>query len=101
MSVPGLIPPQLPHTRVERRCRQTPWGIKIETWRLVDTRTLPVESARLPFSVLFEEAAGAEIGALPCALNDQAVTLEAPLDGDETNENPAPAYAAYELEEKS
>jgi len=46
MSAAGVAPP-VPHTRVERRCRQTPWGIKIETWRLVDTRTLPAESVRL------------------------------------------------------
>lgn len=88
MSAAGILPP-LPHTRVERRCRQTPWGIKIETWRLVDTRTLPAESARLPFSLLFHETAGTEVGAVPVAANDQADTLEAVVDGDITAETSA------------
>jgi hypothetical protein len=101
MSAAGVVLPRLPHARVERRCRQTPWGIKIETWRLVDTRTLPAESARLPFSVLFEETASAEVGAIPSAPNDDAVTLEAPVDDDVTNENPAPAYAGHETGDKS
>lgn len=101
MSAAGVIPP-VPHSRVERRCRQTPWGIKIETWRLVDTRTLPSESARLPFSVLFEEtAAASELGAVPFAANDQADTLRFAVDGDVTVENPAPAYPAYETKEES
>jgi hypothetical protein len=101
MSAAGVAPP-VPHTRVERRCRQTPWGIKIETWRLVDTRMLPAESARLPFSVLFEEPADAtELGAVPSASNDQADTLRLPIDGDVTVEDPPPAYASTEAKEQS
>lgn len=96
MSAAGVLPP-LPHTQIERRCCRTPWGIKIETWRLVESRTLPTESARLPFSVLFDE--GAEMGAVPCAANDQADTLESPPDSDVTSENPAPLYADNESEE--
>ncbi|HVV52513.1 MAG TPA: hypothetical protein VHO06_22795 [Polyangia bacterium] len=101
MSAAGVLPPH-PHTRVERRCRQTPWGIKIETWRLVDTRTLPAESARLPFSLLFEETAAAgDLGAVPSVTDDDAVTLEAPVDDDATSENPAPAYETYDRGSKS
>ncbi len=92
MSAAAVFPPQPPHTRVERRCRQTPWGIKIETWRLVETRTLPVESARLPFSLLFEETASDGLGAIPCSTSDDAVTLEAPVDDDVTSESPAPVH---------
>ncbi|HVZ88936.1 MAG TPA: hypothetical protein VHG72_18350 [Polyangia bacterium] len=100
MSAAGVVPP-IPRTRVERRCRQTPAGIKIETWRLVDTRTLPAESAGLPFSVLFEEAVDVtELGAVPSASNDQADTLRLPVDGDVTVENPPPAYASSDSKEQ-
>jgi hypothetical protein len=101
MSAAGDVPSG-PHTRVERRCRQTPWGIRIETWRLVDTRTLPAESARLPFSVLFEGPADAtELGAVPSASDDQADTLRLPIDGDVTVEDPPSAYASSKAEEQS
>jgi hypothetical protein len=33
--------------RIERRTRLQSWGIEIETWQLVGTRTLPSECARL------------------------------------------------------
>ena len=33
--------------RIERRTRLQSWGIEIETWQLVGTRTLPGECARL------------------------------------------------------
>lgn len=98
MSAANVLPP-LPHTQIERRCCRTPWGIKIETWRLVESRTLPTESARLPFSVLFDE--GAEMGAVPCATNDQADTLESPPDSEVTREHPAPPHADYQAEEES
>ena len=100
MSAVAVVP-QVPHGRVERRCRQTPWGMKIETWRLVDTRTLPHESAYLPFFVLFEEPAEAsELGAVPCGSDDQADTLRLPVDGDVTVEDPPPAYASSDSKEQ-
>jgi hypothetical protein len=41
--------------RFERRARRQPWGIEIELWRLVDTRTYPNEAERLPLSYIFAE----------------------------------------------
>jgi hypothetical protein len=84
--------------RVERRWSRGPWGIQIETWRLVETRTLPTESACLPLSVLFDDEG--EHGAVPCPRNDQADTLETPPDDEITREHPA-AYVHYETTEES
>jgi hypothetical protein len=96
MSAASVLPPP-PHTQIERSCCRTPVGIKIETWRLVESRTLPTESVRLPFSVLFDE--NTEMGAVPCVPNGQADTLESPPDSDVTRENPAAPYAHYEAGE--
>jgi hypothetical protein len=90
-SRPGRAP-----TSVERRARRLPWGIEVQTWRLVETRTLPTESARLPLSLLFDE--DAERGAVPCAPNDLADTLELPAE-EITRENPRPDYAGSDTEE--
>jgi hypothetical protein len=83
---------------VERRWSRGPWGIKIETWRLVETRTLPTESACLPLSVLFDDDGG-ERGAIPCAANDQADTLETPPDDEVTRELPSDAFVRRLQEE--
>jgi hypothetical protein len=98
MSADAVLP-SLPTTRVERRCCHTPWGLKIETWRLVHTRTLPAESARLPFALLLEEETAA-LGAIPRTATDQDDTLEAPLDGDVTNDRP-PVVQADDPEDQS
>ena len=82
--------------RVERRWSRGPWGIQIETWRLVETRTLPSESASLPLSVLFDDEG--EHGAVPSTRDDQADTLETPPDNEMTGEHPAP-YVNGEAEE--
>jgi hypothetical protein len=65
---------------VERRWSRRPGGIEVQTWRLVETRMLPQESAQLPLAVLFDD--DGEAGAVPIASNDQADTLETPP-GDE------------------
>ena len=39
------------------------------------------------------------MGAVPCATNDQADTLESPPDAEVTRENPAPPYADHQAEE--
>jgi hypothetical protein len=96
MSAAGINSPSAPK-KVERRWSRLPWGIEIQTWRLVETRTLPAESVSLPLSVLFDD--DAELGAVPCAHNDQADTLEWPPSEDITHENLAPPYAGYETEE--
>jgi hypothetical protein len=95
MSAPGIIPPSTPK-KVERRWSRLPWGIEIQTWRLVETRTLPAESASLPLSSLFDD--DAELGAVPSAHDDQADTLESPPGEDITRETVAPAYIDYETE---
>jgi hypothetical protein len=75
--------------RIERRTRLQSWGIEIETWQLLDTRTLPSECARLPLSTIFADP---DQGATPAALTDDDDTLEAPI-GEITRENEvAPDY---------
>ena len=69
--------------RIERRTRLQSWGIEIETWQLVDTRTLPSECARLPLSTIFADP---DQGATPAALIDNDDTLETPV-GEITREN--------------
>jgi hypothetical protein len=96
MSAAGITPPSTPK-KVERRWSRLPWGIEIQTWRLVETRTLPAESASLPLSSLFDD--DAELGAVPCAHSDQADTLESPPGDDITRENVASACVNYETEE--
>ena len=96
MTASGNTPPGSAPTNVERRARRLPWGIEVQTWRLVETRTLPTESARLPLSLLFED--DADRGAVPCAPNDQADTLESPTE-EITQENVPPDYAGYDPEE--
>ena len=81
---------------VERRARRLPWGIEVQTWRLIETRTLPTESARLPLSLLFDE--DSDRGAVPCAPNDLADTLELPAE-EITRENLRPDRAGYDREE--
>ena len=98
MSAAGITPPSTPK-KVERRWSRLPWGIEIQTWRLVETRMLPAESASLPLSALFDD--DPDVGAVPCAANDQADTLETPPDENITAEHVAPAYASYDTEEKS
>jgi hypothetical protein len=69
--------------RIERRTRLQSWGIEIETWQLVGTRTLPSECARLPLSTIFADP---DQGATPAALTDDDDTLETPI-GEITREN--------------
>src|SRR5665213_603509 len=69
--------------RIERRTRLQSWGIEIETWQLVGTRTLPSECARLPLSTIFADP---DKGATPAALTDDDDTLETPI-GEITREN--------------
>jgi hypothetical protein len=69
--------------RIERRTRVQTWGIEIETWQLVGTRTLPPECARLPLSTIFADP---DKGAMPAALTDDDDTLETPI-GEITREN--------------
>jgi hypothetical protein len=69
--------------RIERRTRLQSWGIEIETWQLVGTRTLPSECARLPLSTIFADP---DQGATPAALTEDDDTLETPI-GEITREN--------------
>jgi len=96
MSAAGINPPSAPR-KLERRWSRLPWGIEIQTWRLVETRTLPAEAEGLPLSALFDD--DPDLGAVPSAHNDQADTLESPPGEDITRENVAPAYVDYETEE--
>ena len=96
MSAAGITPPSAPK-KVERRWSRLPWGIEIQTWRLVETRTLPAESASLPLSALLDD--DPDLGAVPCAHNDQADTLETPPGEDVTRENNIAPYAGYDTEE--
>jgi hypothetical protein len=96
-AVPPPTPPMLPK-KVERRWSKLPWGIEIQTWQLVQTRTLPVESASLPLATLFADDQDTELGAVPSEPNDQADTLESGPEADGTRENPAPSYDAYKTE---
>ncbi|HVV53344.1 MAG TPA: hypothetical protein VHO06_27050 [Polyangia bacterium] len=91
------LPPPAPK-RVERRWSRLPWGIEIQTWRLVQTRTLPAESESLPLAAIFADDEEAELGAIPTDANEQADTLESSPEGDITQESPAPAYRADETE---
>jgi hypothetical protein len=95
MTASGNSPPGSAPTSVERRARRLPWGIEVQTWRLVETRTLPTESARLPLSLLFEEEA--DRGAVPCTQNDQADTLESPAE-EVAGESLAPDHACDKAE---
>lgn len=80
--------------RIERRTRLQSWGIEIETWQLVGTRTLPSECARLPLSTIFADP---DQGATPAALTDDDDTLETPI-GEITRENElAPDYLDLEV----
>lgn len=90
MSAAGVPSPRFPGP-VERRWSRRPGGIEIQTWRLVESRMLPRESAQLPLAVLFDDEG--EAGALPVALNDQADTLETPPGDEITRESPVPAPA--------
>ena len=70
-----------------------PGGIEVQTWRLVETRMLPQESAQLPLAVLFDDEG--EAGAVPFASNDLADTLETPPGDEITRETTyAPAAGA-------
>jgi hypothetical protein len=80
--------------RIERRTRLQSWGIEIETWQLLETRTLPNECALLPLSTIFADA---HQGAMPSRLTEDDDTLETPLD-EITRENElAPEYAELEI----
>jgi hypothetical protein len=81
--------------RIERRTRLQTWGIEIETWQLLDTRTLPTECARLPLSTIFDDP---NQGAVPATLTDDEETLETPI-GEITRENEAaPDYVEITAE---
>jgi hypothetical protein len=80
---------------IERRWSRHPWGIEIQTWRLVETRTLPAESTSLPLSALFDDEV--EVGAVPSAQNDDADTLETPVE-DVTRENHIAPYDTCDTE---
>jgi hypothetical protein len=54
-----------------------PWGIEIQLWRLVETRTYPHEAQRLPLSSIFSE--GESPGALPQPRGEDENTLENPI----------------------
>jgi hypothetical protein len=62
----------------ERRARRLPWGIEIQTWRLVETQTYPNSVENLTLSTLLKDA---EQGATPDAPSsgDDDVTLENPI----------------------
>ena len=91
MSTASVPPPTSPPKKVERRWSRLPWGIEIQTWQLVQTRTLPAESASLPLAAIFADDEEAELGAIPMDANDQADTLESSPEGDITQESPAPS----------
>lgn len=94
MSARALVP-----KNVDRRVRRLPWGIEVQTWRLVDTRTLPNESSRLPISALFD--GDDELGSVPASQNDAADTLETPI-GEITRETSvAPDYVEIDTKEDS
>lgn len=57
----------------ERRARVTPWGIRVEVWRLVETLTLPTTAASLPIRTLFPDDAA---GAVPASAVDDEKTIE-------------------------
>ena len=81
--------------RIERRTRLQSWGIEIETWQLLATRTLPTECARLPLSTIFDDP---NQGAVPATLTDDEETLETPI-GEITRENEAaPDYVEITAE---
>jgi hypothetical protein len=92
VSAAAVPPPPAPPKRVERRWSRLPWGIEIQTWQLVRTRTLPAESESLPLAAIFADDEEAELGAVPMDVNDQADTLESSPEGDITQESPAPSY---------
>jgi hypothetical protein len=71
---------------IERRARSLPWGIQVEIWEHVDTRTYPKDAARLPISCLFDE--DDDSGALPAAEADDEDTLEMPSLEETTRETP-------------
>lgn len=90
MSAASVTVSRLP-APVERRWSRRPGGIEVQTWRLVETRLLPQESAQLPLAVLFDD--DGEAGAVPTASNDQSDTLETPP-GDEITVETTCASAA-------
>lgn len=96
MTTSGNSRPARAPSSLERRARRLPWGIEVQTWRLVETRTLPTESARLPLSLLFDE--DTDRGAIPCAPNNLADTLELPAE-EITRENLRPDNVASDTEE--
>ncbi len=98
MNTAGVPPPTAPPKRLERRWSRLPWGIEIQTWRLVQTRTLPAESASLPLAAIFPDDDEAELGAIPADVNEDADTLESSPEGDITQESPAPTCRAGERE---
>jgi hypothetical protein len=98
VSTAAIPPPTAPPKKVERRWSRLPWGIEIQTWQLVQTRTLPAESASLPLAAIFADDEEGELGAIPTDANDQADTLESTPEGDITEESPAPSYHTAETE---
>lgn len=68
----------LKNSVIERRATVRPWGIELQIWRLVDTRTLPSVSVQLPIATLLDPADD-----LPPPASDEDddtdETLEAPL----------------------
>jgi hypothetical protein len=54
-----------------------PWGIEIQLWRLVETRTYPHEAQRLPLSSIFAD--GESPGAIPNPRGEDENTLESPI----------------------
>jgi hypothetical protein len=100
VSAAAVPSPTAPPRKLERRWSRLPWGIEIQTWRLVHTRTLPAESASLPLAAIFADDEEAELGAIPMDANDQADTLESSPEGDITEESPAPSYHADETEKQ-
>ncbi len=62
----------------ERRARRLPWGIEIQIWRLVETKTYPDSAENLTLSALLTESEPADsrgAGALASELVDDDVTL--------------------------
>jgi hypothetical protein len=66
------------NARFERRARLVPWGIQVEVWRLVETRTFPAEAGGLPLAALLAE--DGEQGAVPFAPSPEEDTLENLID---------------------
>jgi len=58
----------------ERRARLRPWGIEVQVWRLVETRTFPSTAAKLSLAALLSDAKPPD--AVPGNYEDDEPTLE-------------------------